>query len=181
MNWGAQIRHQGGQAYCGAKRPGPSTSQGVDWTGDLQCDPGQALSCSLNQAGIGLDHRTFWLTALALVAFGFCLRDIYEQWYFRKMRNEVRDEVLVLRSDAASSSRNRAPKQGKCRYRNRTPSDRGLNNRAGRQFAGARITSPNSFQVAPSNFSSCICLIGAKSVALVESVMPGRSMGSAIF
>lgn len=23
---------------------------------------------------------TFWVTAIALVAFGFCLRDIYEQW-----------------------------------------------------------------------------------------------------
>jgi hypothetical protein len=24
---------------------------------------------------------TFWLITLALVAFGFCLRDIYDQWY----------------------------------------------------------------------------------------------------
>jgi hypothetical protein len=29
------------------------------------------------------------------------------------------------------------------------------------------MTSPNSFHVVPSNFSSCICLIGAKSLALV--------------
>jgi len=36
---------------------------------------------------------TFWLIALGLVAFGFCLRYLYEQWRFRKFRNEVRDEV----------------------------------------------------------------------------------------
>jgi len=35
-----------------------------------------------------------------------------------------------------------------------------------------------SFQATPSNFINCICLIGAKSSALVESVMPGRSIGS---
>jgi len=29
---------------------------------------------------------TFWVTAIALVAFGFCLRDIYEQWRLRKVR-----------------------------------------------------------------------------------------------
>jgi len=33
---------------------------------------------------------TFWVTTLALVAFGFCLGVLYEQWYFRKARNEVR-------------------------------------------------------------------------------------------
>jgi hypothetical protein len=36
---------------------------------------------------------TFWVTAIALVAFGFCLRDIYEQWRFRKARKNVRDEL----------------------------------------------------------------------------------------
>jgi hypothetical protein len=46
------------------------------------------------------------------------------------------------------------------------------------QVPDADITSPNSFQVAPSNFSSCICLMGAKSVGLVESVMPGSNIGS---
>jgi hypothetical protein len=39
----------------------------------------------------------FWLTTLALVAFGFCLGVLYEQWYFRKVRNEVRDEVREVR------------------------------------------------------------------------------------
>ena len=39
---------------------------------------------------------TFWLTTLALVAFGFCLRVIYEQWYFRKVRKEVRDDVREI-------------------------------------------------------------------------------------
>jgi hypothetical protein len=29
---------------------------------------------------------TFWVTALALVAFGFNLRVIYDQWHSRKMR-----------------------------------------------------------------------------------------------
>jgi hypothetical protein len=28
---------------------------------------------------LGWTNWTFWLIALALVAFGFCLRDIYEQ------------------------------------------------------------------------------------------------------
>ena len=41
------------------------------------------------------------------------------------------------------------------------------------------MTLPNSFHVLPSNFSNCICLTGAKSVALVEIVIPGRSMDSA--
>ena len=60
---------------------------------------------------------TFWVTTLALVAFGFCLGVLYEQWYFRKVRNEVRDEVRRgSRSDAASSNRNGALKQGKCRH-----------------------------------------------------------------
>src|ERR1700740_1006339 len=40
------------------------------------------------------------------------------------------------------------------------------------------ITSPNSFQVVPSNFCNCICLIGSKSSALVLSVMPGNISGS---
>ena len=33
---------------------------------------------------------TFWVTTFALVAFGFCLGVLYEQWCFRKARNEVR-------------------------------------------------------------------------------------------
>ena len=48
----------------------------------------------------------------------------------------------------------------------------------GRQLPDPEITSPNSCQVVPSNFSNCICLIGAKSSALVETVMPGSSIGS---
>ncbi len=40
---------------------------------------------------------TFWVTALALVAFGFNLRVIYEQWYSRKMRKKGRDDVLEIR------------------------------------------------------------------------------------
>jgi hypothetical protein len=40
------------------------------------------------------------------------------------------------------------------------------------------ITSPNSFQVSPSNFCNCICLIGAKLVALVDTTIPGSSIGS---
>ena len=56
---------------------------------------------------------TFWLITLALVAFGFCLRDIYEQWYFRKVRKEVRDEVrevqdLTQRLEAATERLNKA-------------------------------------------------------------------------
>ena len=45
--------------------------------------------------------------------------------------------------------------------------------------ARAEMTLPNSFHVLPSNFSNCICLTGAKSVGLVDNVMPGRSMGRA--
>ena len=56
---------------------------------------------------------TFWLITLALVAFGFCLRDIYEQWYFRKVRKEVRDEFrevhdLTQRLEAATERLNKA-------------------------------------------------------------------------
>src|SRR5277367_2006818 len=40
---------------------------------------------------------TFWLIALGLVAFGFCLRYLHEQWHFRKFRNEIRDEVREVR------------------------------------------------------------------------------------
>jgi hypothetical protein len=47
-----------------------------------------------------------------------------------------------------------------------------------RQLPDPEITSPNSCHVLPSNFSICICLIGAKSLALVEIVMPGSSIGS---
>ena len=37
---------------------------------------------------------TFWVTTLALVAFGFNLRVVYGQWYSRKMR---RDDVREIR------------------------------------------------------------------------------------
>jgi len=43
---------------------------------------------------------------------------------------------------------------------------------------GPERTSPNSFQVSPSNFINCICLIGAKSPAVVEIVTPGSSIGN---
>jgi hypothetical protein len=42
---------------------------------------------------------------------------------------------------------------------------------ASRQLPEADITSPNSFQVVPSNRCNCICLIGLKSLALVESLV----------
>jgi hypothetical protein len=42
----------------------------------------------------------------------------------------------------------------------------------------AEITSPNSLQVVPSNFINCICLIGAKLSALVDTVKPGSGIGS---
>ena len=56
---------------------------------------------------------TFWLITLALVAFGFCLRYIYEQWYYRKVREEVRDDVrevndLTRRLQATTERLNRA-------------------------------------------------------------------------
>jgi hypothetical protein len=56
---------------------------------------------------------TFWVTALALVAFGFCLRDLYEQWHLRKVRKEVRDEFrevhdLTRRLQAATERLNKA-------------------------------------------------------------------------
>jgi hypothetical protein len=53
---------------------------------------------------------TFWVTTLALVAFGFCLRVLCEQWYFRKVRNEVLDEVrdLTRRLQTATERLNKA-------------------------------------------------------------------------
>jgi hypothetical protein len=53
---------------------------------------------------------TFWVTTLALVAFGFCLRVLYERWYFRKVRNEARDEVrdLTRRLETATERLNKA-------------------------------------------------------------------------
>ena len=56
---------------------------------------------------------TFWVTALALVAFGFCLRDIYEQLRFPKVRkgvgSEFRDvEDLTRRLQAATERLNKA-------------------------------------------------------------------------
>jgi hypothetical protein len=52
---------------------------------------------------------TFWLITLALVVFGFCLRDIYDQWCFRKVRKEVREvRDLTQRLDAATARLNKA-------------------------------------------------------------------------
>jgi uncharacterized protein YlxW (UPF0749 family) len=56
---------------------------------------------------------TFWLIALALVAFAFCLRDIYQQWRFRKVRRAVRNEFhevddLTRRLQAATERLNKA-------------------------------------------------------------------------
>ncbi len=56
---------------------------------------------------------TFWVTSIALVAFGFFLRDIYEQWRFRKGRKDVRDEFrevdeLTRQLEAATERLNKA-------------------------------------------------------------------------
>jgi hypothetical protein len=56
---------------------------------------------------------TFWVAVLALVAFGFCLRDVYEQWRLRKVRKEIRGEfsevaVLTRRLQAATERLNKA-------------------------------------------------------------------------
>ena len=56
---------------------------------------------------------TFWVTAIALVAFGFCLRDIYEQWRVRKVRENIRDDLrdvdnLTRRLQAATERLNKA-------------------------------------------------------------------------
>src|SRR6476620_9380321 len=48
--------------------------------------------CKLSCMFLDWTNWTFWVTALALVAFGFCLRDIYEQLRFRKVRQGVRSE-----------------------------------------------------------------------------------------
>jgi hypothetical protein len=42
---------------------------------------------------------TFWVTAIALVAFGFCLRDIYEQWRFRKA---IKHRSKIMRAGRGS-------------------------------------------------------------------------------
>ena len=53
---------------------------------------------------------TFWVTTLALVAFGFCLGVLYERWYFRKVHNEVCDEVhdLTRRLQTATERLNKS-------------------------------------------------------------------------
>ena len=67
----------------------------------------------------GLTNWTFWVTALALIAFGFNLRVIYEQWRFWKIRKRPDEEIRELtqrlrtaterlnkaNADAASKSR----------------------------------------------------------------------------
>jgi cytochrome c-type biogenesis protein CcmH/NrfF len=40
---------------------------------------------------------TFWVTPLALIAFGFSLRVIYEQWHSRKIRRQVHDDAREIR------------------------------------------------------------------------------------
>jgi hypothetical protein len=60
---------------------------------------------------------TFWVTALALIAFGFCLRDIYEQLRFRKVRKDVRSgfrdvEELTRRLQAATERLNASISSG---------------------------------------------------------------------
>jgi hypothetical protein len=60
---------------------------------------------------------TFWVTAIALVAFRFCLRDIYEQWRFRKVRRNVSDELrevdnLTRRLQAATERLNKVNEEG---------------------------------------------------------------------
>jgi|SRR4029077_5698870 hypothetical protein len=55
--------------------------------------PSSLLWCGLCCMFLDWTNWTFWVTAIALVAFGFCLRDIYEQWRFRKARKNVRDEL----------------------------------------------------------------------------------------
>ncbi len=69
---------------------------------------------------------TFSHITLALIAFGFCLRDIYYQWYFRKVRKEarkeVRDEVqevcdLTQRLEAATERLNKANAHASSRSR----------------------------------------------------------------
>jgi len=69
----------------------------------------------LQTSGMFLDwtNWTFWVTALALIAFGFCLRDIYEQLRFRKVRKDVRNEFrdvedLTRRLQAATERLDKA-------------------------------------------------------------------------
>jgi hypothetical protein len=60
-----------------------------------------------------------WVTALALVAFGFNIRVIYEQWYSRKMRKKGRDDVREIRdlTQRLQNATERLNKAGKCRLR----------------------------------------------------------------
>jgi hypothetical protein len=60
---------------------------------------------------------TFWVTAIALVAFGVCLRDIYAQWRFHKVRKGVRDDLrevddLTRRVRAATERLNKVNEKG---------------------------------------------------------------------
>jgi hypothetical protein len=81
----------------------------------------QALFFKRRNICVFLDwtNWTFWVTALALIAFGFNLRVIYEQWRFWKIRKRPDEEILELtqrlrtaterlnkaNADAASKSR----------------------------------------------------------------------------
>jgi hypothetical protein len=60
---------------------------------------------------------TFWVTAIALVPFGVCLRDIYAQWRFHKVRKGVRDDLrevddLTRRVRAATERLNKVNEKG---------------------------------------------------------------------
>jgi hypothetical protein len=61
-----------------------------------------------------VDFTVFIAMASAIARpFGFCLRDIYEQWYISKGRKEVRDDLrevhdLTQRVEATTERLNRA-------------------------------------------------------------------------
>ena len=57
---------------------------------------------------------TFWVTALALIAFGFNLRVIYEQWRFWKIRKRPDEEIreLTQRLRTATERLNKANARG---------------------------------------------------------------------
>ena len=83
------------------------------------CAPVLNMGKKLHNSCMFLDwtNWTFWVTAIALVAFGFCLRDIYEQWRFRKVRRNVSDELrevdnLTRRLQAATERLNKVNEEG---------------------------------------------------------------------
>jgi hypothetical protein len=83
------------------------------------CAPVLNIGKMLHNSCMFLDwtNWTFWVTAIALVAFGFCLRDIYEQWRFRKVRRNVSVELrevdnLTRRLQAATERLNKVNEEG---------------------------------------------------------------------